>query len=260
MLWGAASLVPPASSVSEGIRLLLFLPGTFAPAIVATWLTWRDGGSAAVQSLFDRLFQADVKARWYAFALGYMVAIKLAAAAAHRVITGGWPAFGSEPIYLLPLAVAFSTPFQAGEEIGWRGYALPRMASRIGLSRAGLLLGLIWGLWHLPLFVIVGADNTGRPFPVFVLSVMAISVAMTWLYANTRGSLLLVMLMHAAINNTKDIVPSATGATGWLSFDASRVAWLTAAFLWIVAAFCLVRMPRASRTTADTAASTADRR
>jgi hypothetical protein len=80
---------------------------------------------------------------------------------------------------------------------------------------------------------------------VYVLQVTALSVAMAWLYAHTRGSLLLVMLMHAAVNNTKDIVPSVlSGAASPFGLNASRVAWLTMIILWIGAAYFLARMPK----------------
>jgi membrane protease YdiL (CAAX protease family) len=190
-----------------------------------------------VRALLNRMFDWHVNARWYIFAVSYMVVVKLTAAAAHRVIIGAWPAFGRDPWYLLPLAVAFSTPFQAGEEIGWRGYALPRMASRIGLAPASVILGIIWALWHLPLFYIPGTDTDSQPFLPYALSVTAMSVAFAWLYRNTRGSLLLVMLLHSAINNTKDIVPSS-------ATDGSKVVtpmmWLTAAVLWVMAVFFFV--------------------
>lgn len=142
------------------------------------------------------------------------------------------------------VAVAFSTPFQAGEEIAWRGYALPRMAARLGLGLASVILGIIWALWHLPFFYILKTEMFGHAFVPYLLSVMAISVAMGWLYGNTRGSLLLVMLMHAAINNTKDIVPS-------VAADGSKVTtpmmWLTAAVQWTIAAFFLTLMIRGKR-------------
>jgi uncharacterized protein len=148
-------------------------------------------------------------------------------------------------LYIIPVAIAFSTPVQAGEEIGWRGYALPRLAERIGLAPASMVLGLIWGCWHLPQFFIREADTYGQSFFLFVMQVTALSVAMAWLYARTNGSLLLTMLLHAAVNNSKDIVPSATpGATNTFGFHASLVAWLTVTVLWICAAYFLVQMPK----------------
>ena len=75
--------------------------------------------------------------------------------------------------------------------------------------------------------------------------VTALSVAIAWLYARTNGSLLLSMLMHAAVTNSKDFVPSAVpGATNTFGLSASLVAWLTVTMLWVCAAYCLVRMPR----------------
>jgi membrane protease YdiL (CAAX protease family) len=143
----------------------------------------------------------------------------------------------------MAVAIVFSTWVQAGEELGWRGYALPRLAARLGLGPAGILLGVIWATWHLPLFFILGGDTVGQSFPVYLLQVTALSVAMTWLYWKTDGSLLLVMVMHAAINNTKDIVPSAApGATHPFALSGSLVAWLTLVLLWIAAAAFLFQM------------------
>jgi membrane protease YdiL (CAAX protease family) len=186
-----------------------------------------------------------VAPQWYLFAAGYMAVLKLTVALVHRMAAGEWPRFGRDPWYVIPLAIAFSTPFQAGEEIGWRGYALPRLAARFGLAPAGVLIGLVWACWHLPQFFIPEADTYGQSFFVYVLQVTAISVAMTWLSAHTNGSLLLVMLMHSAINNSKDIVPSPVlGATNMFGLTASLVAWLTVTLLWFCAAYFLARMPR----------------
>ena len=245
-LFFAAGAVPGGASASQLVRELLFLPGTVAPALVALWLTWRGDGRPGLQALVDRLFQSRVRARWYVFAITYMAAIKLGVALVHRVATGAWPRFGEDALVLIPLAIVISTPFQAGEEIGWRGYALPRLAERIGLARAGVLLGVIWACWHLPLFFIAGTDKIGQSFPVYLAQVTAISVAITWLYAHARGSLLLVMLMHSAVNQTSGIVPSAApGAANPLALSSSVVAWLTAALLWACAAYFLARMSRA---------------
>jgi len=184
-----------------------------------------------------------VGVRWYVFAVGYMATVKLAVALLHRVVTGAWPRFGEEPLYIMAAAIVISTWAQAGEEIGWRGYALPRLASRLGLAPASLLLGVIWAPWHLPLFFMPGTNTFGQSFPVYLLQVTAISVAMAWLYWKTGGSLLLVMILHAAVNNTKDIVPSAVSrATNAFALSTSPVAWLTVALLWICAAYFLVRM------------------
>jgi len=122
---------------------------------------------------------------------------------------------------------------------------LPRLAERVGLAGASVILGAIWALWHLPLFFIAGADTTGQSFLVYLIQVTALSVAMAWLFHNTGGSLLLTMLLHAAINNTKDIVPSAVATPGRVfTLSGSLVAWLTLGLLWVGAAYFLTRMAR----------------
>ena len=223
---------------------LLYL-GIFAPAFVAIALTARREGTAGVAALLRRLFQWNVKARWYLFAFGYMATIKLTVAVIHRVVAGAWPAFGKDPWFVMIAATIFSLVVlgQSGEEIGWRGYALPRLAARFGFAGASLILGVIWACWHLPLFYFPGSPINGQSFPLYLLQVIAISVAMTWLYVRTDGSLLLTMLMHAAVNNTKDIVPSyVSGATNPWALSTSLVAWLTVVLLWLFAIYFLVRM------------------
>jgi CAAX protease family protein len=232
---------PPPSGLLV-IRGFLYLVGVFAPSLVAA-LTAAEDGRVGTLALLRRTIKWSVGARWYVFAVGFMAAIKLTAALLLRIATGAWPAFGGAPGYIMAFAIPFSTPVQAGEEIGWRGYALPRLSERLGLSSASIVLGVIWAAWHLPFFFIAGNDKSGQSFPVYFLSVTALSVVMAWLYWRTNGSLLLTMLMHASVNNTKDIVPSAvSGATNTFSLSASRVAWVTVALLWICAAYFLVRM------------------
>ena len=241
----------PAGALVRGFLLLL---GTFAPALVALGITARTEGRQGVRALLRPIVDWQVGTRWYLFAIGYLPAIKLCVALVHRVMTGSWPRFGTEPWYIIVVAIAISTPVQAGEEIGWRGYALPRLAGRFGFARASILLGLIWSCWHLPIFFLRGADKYGQSFPVWTLQVVALSVAITWLYAHTNGSLLLTMLMHSAVNQTVGIVPSANANPGNpFALSVSRVMWLTAAFLWVTALYFLVRMPEVERSHADEA-------
>jgi uncharacterized protein len=240
VLSGRLSISDPAS----GLRALILL-GTISPSLIALALTGRAEGAAGMRALLRRVLQWQVSARYYVFAVGYMAAVKLTAAAAHRFVTGSWPRFWEEPWYVMAAAITISTWVQAGEEIGWRGYALPRLAARWGLATGSIVLGVIWAVWHLPLFYLHGADTYGQSFAAYLLQVVAISIAMAWLYWRTHGSLLLVMLMHASINNTKGIVPTVPRLPAdplWPG--ASLTAWLTVAALWAVAAPILIRMQR----------------
>jgi membrane protease YdiL (CAAX protease family) len=240
---------PPGAPLGPGVRALVLL-GTFAPSLVALGLTARAQGGSGVRALLGRLFEWQVGARWYVFAVSYMALIRLTAAVMHRLVTGAWPPFSHEAWYVMVAATFFSTVIggQAGEEIGWRGYALPRLAGRLGLGPASIVLGVIWALWHLPLFYLPGANTYGQSFPTYMLGVIGVSVAIAWLYWRTRGSLLLTMLMHSAINNTNFVPLVVPNATNPFALSPSLVAWLTTGLLWMCAAFFLVRMRRAELT------------
>lgn len=253
LLWvGSAALITPGTAWLLRPGGVVFLVGVFAPGIVALALTMRDEGREGVSRLLGRIRTWDVGADWYLFALGYMAAVKLVAATIHRLLTGVWPMFADSSIPLMLGAIMISTWVQAGEEVGWRGYALPRLTQRLGLAGASVTLGFIWALWHLPLFFLQGAGSNGSSFPIYALHVTALSVAMSWMYWKTRGSLLLVMLMHASVNNTIGIVPTALPhAANPLSFEGSLMVWLTIGASWAIALPLLVLMRRADAKTLD---------
>ena len=239
----SAALATPGNAWFFGLGGPVFLLGVFAPALVALAFTAYVDGRDGVVHLLARIGRWQVGWRWYLFAVGYMAATKLLAALIHRLVVGAWPAFGTVPWFLMLSAMLLSTWVQAGEEVGWRGYALPRLAKHLGLGGASVLLGAIWALWHLPLFFLPGSGSDGQSFPIYLLLVTALSVAMAWLYWRTDGSLLLVMLMHAAVNNTIGIVPAAVpNASDPFSFHGSVVAWATVVVWWVVALLLLTHM------------------
>lgn len=241
LTWSAWQLAAGTAGLSGNSPLVLV--GVFAPAFVALALTAYSDGRTGVARLLARIGTWRVDARWYLFAISYMAATKLLAALIHRLVIGVWPTFGTTPIPLMFVAILLSTWVQAGEEIGWRGYALPRFATYIGLGGASLLLGVIWALWHLPLFFLPGSGSDGQSFPIYLVHVTALSVAMSWLYWKTDGSLLLVMLMHASVNNTTGIVPaSLPNAVDVMSFKGSLVAWSTVGVSALIAVVLLPRM------------------
>jgi membrane protease YdiL (CAAX protease family) len=163
----------PASNPFQQVLLLL---GVFAPALVALLLTLRAEGRAGVRQLLQGVVRWQVAGRWYVFAISYTIFIKLSAAVIYRLVTGSWPPLDATPLYVLPFAVLLSTPVQSGEEIGWRGYALPRLAARFGLASASVLLGVVWALWHLPLFFFREADTYHRSFLLFLVQVTALFI------------------------------------------------------------------------------------
>jgi membrane protease YdiL (CAAX protease family) len=231
----------------------LYLAGVFAPALVAVGMTAWAEGRTGVTTLLRRISIWSVDARLYLFALTFFPVVKIAVAVGFRLISGAWPEFNPDSWLVMAASVVLSTPMQSGEEIGWRGYLLPKLSARVGLPRASIIVGVIWGAWHLPFFLIAGTDKSGQSLPVYVLAVTALSVAMAWLYWRARGSLLLTMLMHAAVNNANLVrTPAPTGA-GPYSWQAPLVSWLTVAVLWAAAVFFLVAMRGQRRVATESA-------
>lgn len=236
----AANVFAREASIARGVVLFL---GIFAPALVAFCLVAGSEGKQGVLALLSGIIRWRVGIRWYLFAVFYVPVMKLLNAVIYRLGMGEWPRFSSEPWFVLAIATIFSTPVQAGEEIGWRGYALPRLATRMGYARGSVILGLIWASWHLPLFFLQGADKYGQSFWVYLVQVTALSVTVAWLFVHTNGSLLVCMLMHSAANQSVGIVSSVTapGANPFTSVG-STVAWLTAALLWIGGIYFILDM------------------
>jgi membrane protease YdiL (CAAX protease family) len=105
------------------------------------------------------------------------------------------------------------------EEIAWRGYALPRLLARYSRWRASLSLGLILGLFHIPLFLIKGGHPAGYPFPIFLVMIIALTVIFTWLAQHTSGSVLLAHLLHQSFNAWAESIPF---GSCWLSGGRSH--------------------------------------
>jgi CAAX protease family protein len=98
-----------------------------------------------------------------------------------------------------------------GEEIGWRGYVLPRLQAKYSALVSSLIVGVIWGFWHFPKFLAPGNNSS---FALFMLKVMADAILYTWLFNNTKGSLLLATLFHASSNTAGVFLPIANTVTG----------------------------------------------
>jgi membrane protease YdiL (CAAX protease family) len=162
-------------------------------------------------------------ARWYAIALGLPVVLAGAAAGAHLLLGG--PAVLRVGTLSLLEPVLFVLII--GEELGWRGYALPRLLARRSALAASLILGLLWGLWHLPTFYVPGAPQHGLPISAFLLLTMAYSVLFTWIYLHTRGSVLIATLFHGAINLSQGLLLG--------GLDPACTYWLLAAVYGLAA-------------------------
>jgi uncharacterized protein len=149
-----------------------------------------------VKQLLSRVGIWRVGVRWYVIALGLPTVLALAAAGLYYA--GG----GSALVQMGAVSVLDFVVFVlvVGEELGWRGYALPLLLEKRSAVVASLILGVVWGLWHLPTFLVPGTPQYGLPLPAFVLLTVEYSILMTWVFLHTKGSVLLATLFHGAIN------------------------------------------------------------
>ncbi|HZJ09089.1 MAG TPA: CPBP family intramembrane glutamic endopeptidase [Trueperaceae bacterium] len=156
---------------------------------------------------------------WYAVALFLPLAITVVAIAVHSLAGGSGPdvsrwqgvlgaSDGPFIVRLLSLLLIFTLGFDGlGEELGWRGFALPKLQARHTALWASLILGLLWSLWHVPYALTAGSFMSATPMSWYFLEIVASAIIYTWLFNNTRGSVLLAILLHAAGNTTANLVP-----------------------------------------------------
>jgi len=206
--------IPLAVTGSE--NGLLDIAGRFGPLVAALLLTGLLDGRAGLARLRTRMLIWRVHPGWYAFAFLGTVVVALGAIGIHVVLGGETPQFNDPAQLYLVVPVFLYVLFLSvvGEETGWRGYALPCLQARWGPLGASLVIGLVWGVWHLPLFWMAGNFHAQFPFGLFVLQDVALSIVMTWLFNGTGGSLLLVHLFHAASNTTIGVLPILPPDTG----------------------------------------------
>ncbi len=93
------------------------------------------------------------------------------------------------------------------EEIGWRGFALPKLLERYSPLISSLILGALWAIWHFPYALTEGSFLSAVPLHWFFINLLAVSTIYTWIFINTNGSLLLALLFHAAGNITSNLLP-----------------------------------------------------
>ena len=144
------------------------LLGGLGPLLAALGVTAHELGGAGVRALLGQLLRWRVHPGWYAVALLGSVALALAQVALVVLLTGAaLPPLPPPSRWLaVPIAFLMTVLLRGGlyEEVGWRGYALPRLQRRWGALPASLLLGLIWACWHLPQWFIPGQGQDSQPF------------------------------------------------------------------------------------------------
>lgn len=177
----------------------LFFLAVYAPAIAAFILVIHHGGIAGLRRFLGRALLWRCSAGWYAFLIIGIPLIFISGSAFRgNFFTEPFP-FASFPALLGALVLAaIKGPV---EEFGWRGVALPLLQRKCAPFWAGLILGAIWGLWHLPAFLLSGTQQSQWSFTAFFVGCLAISIIATALFNRARGSILLSAFFHFSLMN-----------------------------------------------------------
>ena len=191
----------------------LVLLATWGPGLAAIIVTLIVTGRAALAGIFASLFHNRPGFQWYAVLLlpplvrvvGSGLDILMGF---DYIVDSPVVLLGAEAAFMLPILILFSFPAALGEELGWRGFALPRLLEKTSPWAASVLLGLFWGLWHVPPLLAQGV-LTLEALPVLgaILAPIPITLIYTWLYCNTNRSLLVVWLFHTSDAVTQYLLP-----------------------------------------------------
>lgn len=220
-----------------------FNPAAFGPLISAFSLTYLNEGAKGIKDLLKRGVDYKFKKVWFIPILLLFPALT-GGALLLAIISG--EAMPSLSVLSDPLLIAIGFvyifflggPFQ--EEWGWRGYALDRLQAKWNALASSLMLGIAWGLWHLPLFFISGTIQSQTPIWGFVILIICGTILFTWVYNNTGGSILAAMLFHTMNNLSFFMFPTLETKLGGLYLLTLNVA-ITAIILAIYGHKTMVR-------------------
>ena len=210
------------------IPLIAGLVMGYCPTFAALIVTGATSEKAGIRTLLRRLLVWRVGIQWYAvviFGIVVLIFIALTLYAFFGGIPLVWPTLPFGPILSVLLLFVVNMLIN-GEELGWRGYALPRLQGKYSVLTASLILGVIWSLFHLPIFFThgggVGGNLASEPLLGFLMRTVADAVLVTWVFNNTRGSVLLAILFHAAVNTWTQVLPGIDTA----HYPAGLLYWL----------------------------------
>jgi membrane protease YdiL (CAAX protease family) len=198
IFWGPLAVLGiPGASLSGASgppwAIALYVIGGFMPSPVTIFLNWQ---GKTLRAMWKRLAPRTVSSKWHLAILGVVVLGTVGQLIIIRLLAYAFDSslFLSRLMMLLPLLILGPL----SEEFGWRGYALDRLQTRWNALTSSLILGVIWSLWHLPLFYIVGTSQYlyDISFLGFMLGTTTTSVLYTWAYNNTGSSIWSAVFFH----------------------------------------------------------------
>ena len=215
--------------------IALFMIGGFVPSLTAITLTGLKEGKFGLKQLWQRVIQVRIGWRWYLAATGLIV-FGSACQIVFNYLLGhsfDFSLFLIQLPSLLPLIVLGPL----SEELGWRGYAQTRLQTRWNPFVSGVVVGIVWAFWHLPLFLIPGTSQheLNIPFIGFFFGAIAMSVLFAWLQNHTGNSIWTAVFFHWIYTYAMQVI--ATGVTrnplyNWLEYTPYILIAVVIAWIW----------------------------
>lgn len=181
---------------------LVTILGSWMPTLAAVLVTGILEGHMGIGRLFRKFVHFKIPARWY---LASLIPFGLAFATVwiYQITIGGlFPESHPSLIFLIGLIVVNLLAGPIGEEVGWRGFALPRLLKKYTPLKTGIILGVIWDFWHLPLWITSGYTSVNLLLYClyFSIGIISLSVLMTWIFCRTSNSLIPMVIAHFSFN------------------------------------------------------------
>jgi membrane protease YdiL (CAAX protease family) len=226
--WGVWWLARPlVSGAGWGWRIAVHTVGLCGPTVAALVLSGLLYGRQGVADLLKRIARWRVGFGWYLFALFSTLIIGLSAIGVHTLARSVSP-----PIQeFIPVIRNSLLPVPAGlpEEYGWRGFALPHLLKKRSALTSSLTIALFWLVWHIPISPVL---NHVYFLGLFLMEVIPMTILFSWVYINSRGSILLVVLYHLVGNAVVTV----------LNIPGSRSLWAVYVGLnWLLAVLVVAR-------------------
>lgn len=241
-------LVPVVAGPDMGGAALFKLAGTFVPTIAGMVCTLKFRGRDRLRSLLLSALRFRFRPGWFAFVFLFMPLIVAGAAVFLKLTGTEVPKLNYiDPPYGVVLAFFYIFALQGplGEEFGWRGYALPGLLERVRPLWAGLLVGLFWSAWHLPLFYTAGEVQSGLPFAGYAVFTTVMSLVYTVVWIKTGGDMFYPLVLHTVSNLSHGVLTLIGFPAGQRIFF---ITFLTGAGLFLI----IYRKALLNRISADT--------
>lgn len=216
LIWGAGILMGITADSGEG--LIVALLGVIGPMVTGIGFTYLTRDQEGRRDYWKRIVDFKrIPAKWYLVIFLFAPVLNILAALLDKLAGGSGAGWGETLMnaatnpFSLFMSFLFASFIPFIEELGWRGYVLDRLQEKYSALISSLILGVVWSLWHLPLFFVPGTYQAGLgvgtpAFWLFFAGIVPLTFVFTWIYNNTNRSTLAVILFHSMVNFTGELL------------------------------------------------------